>query len=146
MPDKFTWPTSVNHGAVMPANPGRLGWNLTGKNYSSEPIHATLVPSSAWGTRFVATIIGLIDLAALNGLLHRALYRTKCHNKLLFSKWWLTTDFRFNPYQTTSSSNFHNYQNPRWNWCAFLFLFSIPFCSCWLKTSALLLCTLDLGS
>ena len=102
LPDTVTWPTSINHGAFIPGNPGGLGWHLTGKNYSSEPIHATEMPSSAWGTRFVTTII---DLAALNGLLHRA----KCHNKLLFSKWWFMTDCWFNPYQTISSDSFHKY-------------------------------------
>ena len=69
LPDKVKWPTSRNHGAVIPDNPGDLGWHPTGKNYSSDPIHATSEPihateiqSSAWGPRFVTTII---DLAAL---------------------------------------------------------------------------------
>ena len=65
LPEKVTWPTSRNHGAVMSGNPGGLGWHPTGKNYSSEPIHATEMPSSAWGTRFVTAST---DLAALNGM------------------------------------------------------------------------------
>ena len=102
LPYKNTWPTSRNHGAVMPGNPGGLEWHPTGKNYSSEPIHAPKMPSSAWGTRFVTTII---DLDALNGLLHRG----KCHNKLLLSKWWFPIDCRFNPYQTMPLNSFRNY-------------------------------------
>ena len=85
LPDKATWPTSRYHGAVMPSNQGGLGCHPTGKKYASGPIHTTEMPSSAWGTRFATTII---DIAALSSPLHRA----KCHNKLLFSKWWFTTD------------------------------------------------------
>ena len=48
----------------MPGNPGGVGCHPTGKNYSFEPSHAPEMPSSAWGTRFVKTII---NLAALNG-------------------------------------------------------------------------------
>ena len=44
------------------------------------------------GTRFVTTII---DIAARNGLLHRA----KCHNKLSFSNGWFITSWWYNPYQ-----------------------------------------------
>ena len=114
---KVTWPTSGNHGTVMPGDTGGLGWHPTGKNYLSEPIHAPEMPSSAWGTRFVKTII---DLVALNDLLHRA----KCHNKSLFSKWWFPTDGQLNPYQIISLGSFHSYQIPRKK-CEFLFLFSI---------------------
>ena len=46
----------------MARNPGGLGWHPTGKNYSSEPIHVTDMQSSAWGTRFVTTIINVADL------------------------------------------------------------------------------------
>ena len=78
LPDKVMWPTSSNHGAVMPGNPGGLGWYPTGKNYSSECIHVKDMQSTARGTWFVAIII---DLAALNGPQHRV----KIHNKLLAS-------------------------------------------------------------
>ena len=78
--------------------------------------------NSAWGTGFVTTII---DLAALNSRLHRA----KWHNKLLFSKWRFMTNCWFNPsampFWTISLGSFHNYKISRWNWCAFLSLFSI---------------------
>ena len=74
--------------------------------------------------RYDITII--IDLAAFNGPLHGA----KCHNKHLFSKWLFTTDCWFNPNQTISLGNFRNYWIRRWNWCAFLFLFSIFLLDC----------------
>ena len=69
-------------------------------------------------TQFVTTII---DLTALNGLLHR----TKCHDKLLFSNGWFTTSCWFDLYQTISLGSFYNHSISRWNWCAVLFLFSI---------------------
>ena len=90
-----------------------LGWHPTGTNYSYGPIHATEMPSSACSTRLVTTII---DLAALNGPLHRA----KCHYKLLFRQSWFTTDCRFNAYQAISLGSFYNDLNLRWNCCAFL--------------------------
>ena len=37
-----------------------------GKYYSSGSIHATKMPSSAWGTRFVTTIIDLAALKSIN--------------------------------------------------------------------------------
>ena len=74
LPYKVTWATSRKHGAVMPGNPGGLGWHPTGMNYSFEPIHVMDMQSSAWETRFVTTII---DLATLNNLLHRAKCCTK---------------------------------------------------------------------
>ena len=76
----------------MPGYPGGLGWHPPGKNWLSEPIPVTDMTSSARGKRFVTTII---DLAALNGLTHRA----KCHNKLLFSSGWFTTSCWFILYQ-----------------------------------------------
>ena len=68
----------------MPGNPGGLRWHPTGKMHTE---------SRAWGTRF---FIIIIDLAALESLLHRA----KWHNKFFFSKWWFTTNCLFSPYQT----------------------------------------------
>ena len=102
--DMVTWTNSANHGVVMPGNPECLGWHSTGKNYSTDPIHATEMQSSAWGTWFVTIAI---DLTALNGRLHRA----KCHNKLLFSKWWFTTDCWFNPHQTDFFGQFSHLLN-----------------------------------
>ena len=65
LPDKVTGSTSTNNGAVMPGNLADLGWHPTGKNYSSDPIDATEMQSSAWGTT-------IIDLSVLNGVFHRA--------------------------------------------------------------------------
>ena len=114
--DKVTWPTTRNHGTIMPGNSGSMGWHTTGKNYSFEPIHAMETKRSTWDTWFVTTII---DLAALNSLLHRA----KCHNKLLFDKWWLKTNSWFKP--SNFFGNFHNPLISCWIFCAFHFLCSL---------------------
>ena len=70
---KVTWPTSINHGAVIPGNLRGLGWHLKGKDYPdpwlpSDPTLPTDMQSCAWGTKFVTSVV---DFAALNGLLHR---------------------------------------------------------------------------
>ena len=60
LPDTVTWPTPTKHVDEIPQ--ARIAHLIPS-------IHATEMLSSAWGTRSATTII---DLAALNGLLHRA--------------------------------------------------------------------------
>ena len=66
LPYKITLPTSRNHGAVMPGRygtPGGLGWHPIGKNYPSEPMHASEKPSSAWGTTIMSqSLLTLLHL------------------------------------------------------------------------------------
>ena len=112
--DEVTLPTSTNCGAVMPGNPGALEWHPTCNNYSSNPIHATEMQSSAYSTWFVTTIT---DLVALNSLLHRVNTTIHC----CFA----------NDYSRQIADSNHTKQFPRevlalvkfldWNWCAFIF-------------------------
>ena len=109
LPGNVTWPTSI-----MPCNPEGFWRHPTGKTYLSQPIHARELQSSAWGTRFVTTII---NQAARHVLLHRV----KCHNKFClanddprqFDDWTHTKQFL---------NSFHNYQISRWSWYAFFSL------------------------
>ena len=91
LPDKVTLPTSVNCGVVKPGNLRGLGWHRTGKNYSSDPIHATEVQSSAWGTWIVTIVIDFLHLTVC--------CTEQNATMTLFDKWWFITDCWFNPYQ-----------------------------------------------
>ena len=64
LPDKVTWPITRHHGAVMPGNLGGLGWHPTGKNYPSEPIHATEMQISAWAHGLSQQLLTLLHLTA----------------------------------------------------------------------------------
>ena len=69
LPDKVTWRTSRNHGAVMPDNPGGLRWHSQKLFLWAHSCHRDT--DLCLSTRFVTTII---DLAALDGPLHRAIH------------------------------------------------------------------------